>query len=165
MTEKRIFEMLANYREHAARVAFLEKEIPELEKLINDCKSSIVSDEVNITQVISDMPRGGMTSDPTGRLGAMLAEGFVPQRIREIEAELAEKKNEFSQKRITVVFVEAWLSGLSRRERFLVTAKDIDGETWTEIVDDYEREFEPKCEKTLRRKYDTAIDKIKQIAT
>lgn len=157
--------MLGNYREYAARVAFLEKEIPQLEKLVAELKHSIVDDEVNITQVISDMPHGSGISDPTGRLGAMIAEGFTPQRIVEIEQEISRKKSELDFKQPTVVFVDAWLMGLNARERFLIQRKVIDNDMWRNIIYDFSTTYgEHYSKEGLKRILDNGLTKIFEIA-
>jgi hypothetical protein len=165
MQRDRIVEMLNNYREHAARCEYLEAQIPELERLAKNLRAHIVDDEISITQVISDMPRGTAISDPTGRLGMLLASGYIPDDIKKLEQEIQEKKDELKHKSITVVFVNAWLKGLTDRERFIVQKKAIDGAYWSELIYACENEYGIHYSKAgLRKMYAAAIDKICELA-
>lgn len=68
--------------------------VKETERLRDSLLHTVVEDTVSITQVISDMPRGTSVSDPTGKLGSMLAEGYVPQHIRQVEEDLEKMRME-----------------------------------------------------------------------
>ena len=165
MQPERVDEMLANYREYAARVAYLSEAVKQTERLCASLHQNVVEDSISITQVISDMPRGTAISDPTGRLGSMLAEGYVPEHIRQAEADLESMKLEIRSKENVVVFVEAWLKGLSDRERFVIEHKVIAGMYWREMIPIYKREFGDEYSKQgLKRIKAKALEKIYRIA-
>lgn len=165
MLQNKVDEMLQSYRECAARCAHLEREIPELKRLVDELKTEIVDDEVKTTSVLSDMPKGNATSDPTGKLGMKLATGFMPTRITEIEAEIAEKEAELQSILPTKIFVEAWLSGLNDRERFVVERKQLDGCYWRILIDEFHAKFrELYSKRALQYIYEVAMEKIYRIA-
>lgn len=165
MTREQVDLMLSEYREKSARCAHLEQEVKQLEKLVEELKRTIIDDEVKTTSVLSDMPKGTMTSDPTGRLGILLAEGFEPKRIREIEIEIEEKKREVRNIEPTVIFVRAWLSGLNDREKFLIESKVIDNNYWRIVIDGYQERFgEAYSKQGLKNITCLALEKIYRIA-
>jgi len=165
LTREQVDLMLSSYREKAARCEHLEKEIPELENMLKDCMTSIIDDEVKTTSVLSDMPKGSITSDPTGRLGMLLAEGYKPERVRELELEIYQKKIELQSISPCVIFVDAWLSGLNPRERFLIERKVIDSSYWRNVIDDYTEKFgETYSKQGLRNVLMAALEKIYRIA-
>lgn len=157
--------MLSNYREHLARCEYLECEIRELERLAANMRESMVEDTVSCTQVISDMPGGTALSDPTGRLAMMLASGGVTERVKEIEEEISDKKRELAQKRVTVIFVDAWLKALNEKERFIVEKQVIDKLFWRDVIRFYDRAFGDAYSKHgLKSIRDNALQKIYRIA-
>jgi len=165
MNAEKVDEFLLNYREYAARCDFLEKEIKELERLAAEMRSTFIEDNVSITQVLSDMPRGSNISDPTGRLAMMAVSGYTPDYIREIENEITQKKSEYRFKLPVVVFVESWLNVLTPRERFVIEKKTIAGMFWRDIVVAFKKEFgEEYSRHGLKNIRDNAIIKIHKIA-
>lgn len=157
--------MLACYRENLARKQHLECIIPELEKELVRMNREIVDDEVHITQVFSDMPRGGNTSDPTAKVAMLLASGYKPERFSDMENEIAERKAELESKRITVILVQAWLEGLNPREKFVIIRKMIDGALWRNVQTDFQIEFGEYYSKDgLKRVTKRALAKIYAIA-
>ena len=159
-------EMLSNYREHLARCEYLECELPELERLARSMRETMVEDTVSVTQVLSDMPRGSSISDPTGRLAMKFASGGVTEHVRQIEAEIVEKGRELSTKRVTVVFVGAWLKALNEKERFVVEKQVIDKLFWRDVVRMYDRAFgEAYSKHGLKAIRDAALQKIYRIAS
>lgn len=164
MQKEAVKQMLQSYREDKARCQYLENEIPQLEHMADVLKTEMVDDAVNITQVISDMPRGTSVSDPTGRLGALFAAGYTPDHIRQVEAQIRAKRRELASRQITVVLVDSAMGGLTDRERFVVKSKYIDGMFWREIGEAYEKKFSlPYGKTSLKRISDDALDKICRI--
>lgn len=165
MQKDSVDAMLSNYREHLARCEYLECEIPELERLAACMRETMVEDTVSCTQAISDMPRGTTISDPTGRLALMFASGGVTEHVRQIEKEIADKKAELAQKRVTVIFVGAWLKALNEKERFVVEKQVIDKLFWRDVVRSYDRVFgEAYSKHGLKSIRDNALQKIYRIA-
>lgn len=165
MQKESVDTMLSNYREHLARCEYLECEITELECLVKHLRNTMIEDTVSCTQVISDMPRSTAISDPTGRLAMMFASGGVTEHVQQIEDEITEKKLELAQKRVTVIFVEAWLKVLNEKERFVVEKQVIDKLFWRDIVRLYDRVFGDAYSKHgLKSIRDNALHKIYRVA-
>lgn len=165
MNHASVMECLANYREYSARCDYLHKEIPRLEALVQQLRNDIVDNEVHITQVISDMPRGSSTSDPTGKLGTKLAIGYEPGYIEEIEEEIRQKKAELKVKDITVWCVETGLKSLTPKERYLVERKYIYEDFWRNIVEGFNNSFNEgyNNKDTLKRILDKGIETMGRV--
>ena len=70
-----------------------------------------------------------------------------------------------SKLNITVCLVDAWKTGLSARERWIIETEVIDGEVWSKVVILYEKAFgEHLSEPTLKRLKRKALDKIYKMA-
>ena len=165
MQKESVDAMLSNYREHLARCEYLECEIPVLERLAEGMRKTMIEDAVSCTQVISDMPRGTSISDPTGRLAMIFASGGVTDHVRQIEKEIAEKRRELMHKRVTVIFVGAWLKALNEKERFVIEKQVIDKFFWRDVVRMYDRTFgEAYSKNGLKSIRDNALQRIYRIA-
>lgn len=165
MNHDRVMECLAKYREYSARCSYLQMEIPRLEALVQQLRNDIVDNEVHITQVISDMPRGSSTSDPTGKLAAKLANGYEPGYIEEIEEEIRQKKAELKHKDVVVWSVETALKSLTPKERFLVEHKYIQEDFWRNIVDGFNSSFNEgyNNKDTLKRMLDRGLETMERV--
>lgn len=133
---------------------------------IEKMRDELIEDSVQITPVLSGMPGGqeGM-SDPTGLLAQRLAGGYKSEHIKQAEDELKLMEDEFSQKMITVSFVNAWMRGLNNKERFVMEQKTIGGLSWRQLVFAFNREFgdlySQEGLKSLRR---SAMEKVYRMA-
>lgn len=164
MEPERVDEMLSKYREHSARYAALCNEIADLEALLESMRRTVVQDTVSTTSVVTGMPRGTITSDPTGRLGTLLASGAMPAHIRELEDELLTLRQEADTAHATVRYVDSWLLALNEKQAFIVRRK-LDGLQWREIVYDYTKEFGTEYSKNgIRKIYKSALCKIYKAA-
>lgn len=158
--------MLENYREYSARCEYLEMQIGETERLIEEMKGQIVEDSVKITPVLNGMPHGqqGM-GDPTGVLGGRLAEGYKTDHIREAEEELERMKVEYYAKLPTVMFVNAWIKALSNKELFVIENKTFGGVSWRQLAFMFHREFgDMYSQDGMRRIRKQAMEKIYKVA-
>jgi hypothetical protein len=166
MRTETVDEMLRNYREYAARCAYLECAIKEAKKLLMKVRASAVSDAISVTQHYSDMPGGkGGASDPTARIATRIADGYQSDRELALEAEIAGMEDELRDKTPTVVYVEAWLSVLNPEERFVIENQMIDGMIWRKVIFTYRKAFGDGYSKdTLKRIKNAALDKIYRVA-
>ncbi len=165
MQPEMVDQCLANYREYSARCSFLEHEIHELRSLADRLRSTAVEDAVTINQVMNGMPHGTDLSDPTGRIAIRFADGYVPDYIVEIENEIRQKEGELRYKTATIVFVEAWLKVLNKRERFVIENKTIGGMFWRDLISAYKSEFgEEYSKQGLKKVRDRAVAKIYKVA-
>ena len=167
MRPEAVDRMMASYNECAARAAYLRAKILELKRLSRRLSATAIDDAVNITQILSDMPRGTKTSDPTASVGLRFAAGDVPAYIREIEEEEEKLRQELAQIEPTVVFVEAWLKALTVKEEFVVRGKVLGQLSWRELGFSFQKQFgstEPYSRQGLLRIREQAMAKIYKIA-
>lgn len=141
MTRERADAMLASYREDKARAEYLATEIGALTRLRDGLQSHIVEAEISITAPMTGMPHGGKISDPTARLGDMLADGITPQSLRDLTDEISQLNDERALRMYNVSCVNAWLDGLTDRERFVAEHKVLGGETWRETIAAYNERY------------------------
>lgn len=166
MTREKVDEMLKAYRFEVGRCGHLEAEISQLEKAVAQSMATLAEDVTSIkAQQLSGMPHGTTVGNPTEKLGIMLASGWVPDDILELRKELQETKLEYEGRRFTVLFVEAWLRGLTERERWIVEHQVIDSEYWKEVARKYKAAFcEDTSKDSLKRLKLRAMEKIYQMA-
>lgn len=166
MTHEKVDELLKAYRFEVGRCGHLETEIAQLQKAIASSMDSLAEDVSAVKpQQLSDMPHGTTVGSPTERIAIMLASGWIPDYLKDMQKELAELQQEYDGRYFTVLFVSSWLKGLTERERWIVEHQIIDGEYWKDVVRKYRDTF---CEETskdsLKRLKQRALDKIYQMA-
>lgn len=165
MNKEIVDTMLSNYRDYLARCEYLDSEIPELERLASHMRERMIEDSIHVTQTLSDLPHGTDISDPTGHLALMFASGGVTDHVRQIEEEIAKKKREREQKKISVHFVDAWLKSLNEKEKLLVEKQVIDKLYWREVIRHYENAFgELYSKHALKAIRDKALKRIYDVA-
>lgn len=166
MLPEHVNQMLENYREYAGRCKHLETEITETEKLLQKMRRTAIQDMAAPgAQNLDGMPHGTAISSPTERIAIMFAEGKSPRHIDELDSYLKSLRQEYAEKCPTVIFVDAWLSGLADRERWIIIQQVIDGVTWREIADQYNQIFGTTRSKSGLKKLRTrALEKIYRMA-
>lgn len=166
MRREKVDEMLKAYRFEVGRCGHLEAEISQLEKAIQQATATLDEDVTAVKpQQLSGMPHGSTVGSPTERLGIMLASGWIPDEIREMQDELKETRQEYERPYFTVMFVTAWLNGLPERERWIVEHQVIDGEYWKEVITKFNAAFQEDASKdSLKRLKQRAMEKIYRMA-
>lgn len=165
MKPERVDECMLQYKEYSARCEFLQHEIHELENLAEQLRTNQVNDMISLSQVITGMPHGTSISDPTGKLGILLAEGYENDFIKQVEAEIVQKQKEYRMKISTVVFVDAWVKVLTIRERYVIENKKIGSMYWRELIAGFKKEFgEVYSRQGLKKIMDNAMKKIYNVA-
>lgn len=165
MTPEAVDAMLSRYKAYKARCVFLEKYIAELREIVRSARATMRADAANGVQVLNGMPHGSGTSDPTARYGMLFAAGWMPEDMREVEAEIAEKEKELSLKMVTVQLTQSILSALTDKEAMLVEGKDLNGLSWRELAERYRGMYGADVSReTLRRQYRAAKQKMYEVA-
>lgn len=166
MLPSKVDSMLKEYRLFVGRCGHLETEIASLEKQIQRERSQIAGDLASISPApMNGMPHGSGITNPTEKSGLMLASGYTPPHIIEMEQALSKLRQEYNEKYSTVLFVEAWLKGLTEKERWLVEQQVIDAVFWKEIVVRFRTAFGEDCSKdSLKRLKQRALGKIYKMA-
>lgn len=167
MTRQEVDATLKAYRHEYGRCGHLAAQIQQIEREIKAEQASYAEQLVSVGgQNLTGMPRGTAISDPTGKIGLKLAEGWKSEYMVELEARWSRLQAEYAQVEIKVRFVMAWLSGLSERERYVIEQQVIDGITWREVANGYRERYGYDVSKdTLKRIRNTAMDKIYVIAS
>ena len=162
MTKADVIMMIESFRAEAARCGHLEIEIAQKEGYLEQARANLAEDAAGPqAQQISDMPRGTGTGNPTERIGIALASGYVPDYVKNIEAELEELRKEYDGIRFNVQYVGKWLEGLLENERWVIEHQMIDRWPWPNVVDAYSQQFgTPVSKDTLRRVKARALKSI-----
>ena len=167
MLPEKADQMLRDYKVFLGRCKYLTTLIPELKAEAAAWKEHAADDLIGGgAQNLDGMPHGTTVGNPTERLGIMLADGYTPDGLKELEQQIADYEMELRDKLVTVHFVEAWLDGLTEKERWIVHRQVIEGAYWREIVVEYHRKYnEEYTREGLKRIRDGAIAKIHQMAS
>lgn len=155
-------DILVSYRENASRCDFLRIEIAETERALQELQSTAISYEaVPGVQQLTGMPHGGKIGRPTEEVAIMFASGDVPRYISEMQKSLREMQQEYKQCTADVGRADAWLKSLKERERWVVTRQMIDGLSWRDLVQAYEKQYgEPRSKRCLQLIKKRALLKI-----
>lgn len=162
MTPEKVDCLLRDYRSNLARCKYLEGLIPVLEEEVSALRQKAADDSVQLRGPSWDgLPRDTNLSNPTQDIGILLASGYQPDLLKEKEGELKAVREEYRRKVPNVIFVEAWLKGLTPRENWIIQHHIIDAMTWNDVMTEYERTFgenrTKRCLQTLKRR---ALKKI-----
>lgn len=165
MTPEAVDKMLAQYVKAKARCEYLIGYIEKRKEDVRSARATMRADAANGVQVLTGMPHGSGTSDPTGRFGMMFADGWEPEGIREIVEEIQELEKELALKMVTVQLTQSILSVLTDKEVMIVDGKDFQGLSWRELGAKYKAMFDVDVSReTLRRLYRTAKRKLYEVA-
>jgi len=167
MLPERADQMLRDYKMFLGRCKYLSALIPELKAEAAAWRDNLAEELCSIGgQNLDGMPHGSTVGNPTERLGIMLADGYTPDGLKELEKQIVDYERELSEKSMTVHFVDAWLDGLTEKESWIVRMQVIEGAYWREIVMEYHRRYgEEYSREGLKKIKDGAIAKIHQMAS
>ena len=162
MTEKDIRDMLGRYKSNAGRIKHLEVEAKELRAKIEKTKADEVDAAAGPHPAnIDGMPRGNRKSDPTGKLGAKLADGKVSKDVAAMMEKLAGIETELQTAINEKRYCDAWISSLMDRERLVLVTRVVEGRTWGKVADEYAQRYgDEMSERTLMRMVDNAVRMI-----
>ena len=166
MLPQHVDDMLRDYRACLGRYSYLDVLIEEL----RDMEQFIEMDDRAETiggqgKAMDGMPHGSTVGKPTEHAGIALASGYVSANLAELRDEIARLEAERNQSYKVVLFVDAWLKGLNRKERWVIERIFFDGMTYREINGQYREIYGEPCSKdSLRRLKNTALEKIYQMA-
>ena len=166
MLPTQVDEMLKGYRTSKGRTAHLDVEIGRLQA---DLLRTIEADRDEVADIsgqrYSSMPHGSDVGRPTEEKGLRLLTLAKSPEVTAIEKRIQEIKDAQQQHRITVLFVEAWLKGLTEKERWLIEKQAIDCVSWKEVAYHYGITFGHQAKlDTLKRMKRTAMMKIYEMA-
>lgn len=111
---------------------------------------------------------GNLPGNPVEDLVIKYESGYIPLYIREIGTDIRMMEDEMRECQQVCRLVEAWLSALKVRERYIIEHHMINGESWTEIIRDLEKQDDTGFDLTpqsMRRMQKAALQKIYEIGT
>lgn len=166
MQPEQVREMLDNYRQFQGRCEYLELYIrqmrDDIEALTHDVAEGLA---LSGSRELDGMPHGTTVSNPTERMGVMLASGYMPPEVAEIEKKITEATAELKGKRQAVLYVEAWIKGLPFKKRWIIEHQIFDKMTYAEMISVYRDEIGDWCSKdSLRRLSKEALAAVYEIA-
>lgn len=166
MKPERAEEMLREYKGCVGRCGYLKKAILEAEADIATWERSLAADLANSGGVNMDgMPHGTAVGKPTERMALALAAGYEPGDLKEAKERLMNMIRELREKEMVVVFVEAWLSGLTEREKWLIEQLYFEQQTYAYIISSLRSKHGVNTSKDgVRRMKKAALEKIFEMA-
>ena len=150
---ERIEQMLREYRICTGRCELLEVRARAIERDIESILAGRAADLASISsQNLDGMPHGTSVGNPTERAGIMLAMDYVPEEVIEKRRELIRIDAEIDRKSRTILTVEAWLNGLTAKQRWIVQHIYFEGLSYNQMNPLYRDEYGETCSKdSLRR--------------
>lgn len=166
MRPEQVDEMLKEYRTAKGRTAHLDVEIARLQGELQRTVEADRYEAADITgQHYSTMPHGSDIGNPTEQKGMRLASLPASPEAKNIKQRIHELGLTQERHRIVVMFVEAWLQGLTEKERWIIEKQTIDCMSWREVTHRFSSEFGyPAKPDTLKRIKRTAMEKIYAMA-
>lgn len=130
--------MLYSYRSNIGRCKYLRTLQQKLERELEVGRVLAAEDLVTCSgQAMDGMPRGTTVGTPTERMGLLLASGYEPAYLREVKDELASCAEELNRREREIMYVEAWLDGLTEKERWVIERVYFDRLTYAELTPRY----------------------------
>lgn len=166
MLPEQVDEMLKGYRTAKGRTAHLEVELGRLQAELQRTVDADREEAADLTgQGFSSMPHGSDVGQPTEAKGLRLCNLPPSPEAVAIKKRIHEITITMDKFRITVQFVEAWLLGLTEKERWLIENQTIDCVSWKEVTYHYGVAFGRHATlDTLKRMKRTAMEKIYEMA-
>lgn len=166
MLPDQVDEMLKGYRAAKGRSAHIDVEIERLRDKLNRTIEEDRRELADITgQHYSSMPHGSDCGNPTEEKGIRLLGMKMSPEACCIRDQLEELEQLRQRQRITVLFVEAWMQGLTDKEQWLIEKQTIDGVSWKEVSWHYTSAFGHNATMdSLKRMRRIAMEKIYAMA-
>lgn len=167
MTEEVINEYLTQYKTMVGRCGHLRVAIPLLENELNRISHQAAADLATRggSQNLDGMPHGTTVGNPTEKLGLLLASGYREDEMDKLQVQIWELERELSTKSAAIKMVDAWMSGLPSRQRWMIERQCFDALTYAQIIPLYKIQFGDECSKdTLKRIRDRALKRIYEMA-
>lgn len=160
-----VLTLFSKYRNNVSRYKVISVTLNRLNSDLHKALSEMVEEMASIqAQQITGMPHGSGISNPTERVALELAEGRETEEVKSLRLKIEQLNNERTELEYNIQYVEAWLAGLTERERLIIEASCIDGESWYNVMRRYQQVYGIEISKsTIRRMKATALGKIYSI--
>lgn len=131
MSPNAIRDALRSYRANQARLSFLEGEAEELRRGISlENRPEVHAIHAQRYSGIPVRTPGGSITEKTALRAADGVENADAKRWRK---ELGSAEAEIQRLRCEMRMVDTWLSGLTEKERRVITAHELDDQSWLEM--------------------------------
>lgn len=161
LTREEINEMLTQYNSNLARSMYLEAELVNLRHVLAVAEREAIATEAVKTQQYTGMPHGSGVSDPTAQIGSKYADGYQPDYIKDLRADICALDDERAHKSYAVKCVQSWILALGPFERYIVEHQIIGGEPWEMVAAGYEKSYSVSASRSsLRRRKKSALGRI-----
>lgn len=148
---------LKNLNANRARVAFLEKQIPQLQNLAAKMLNDVSIATAHYGDDAGNIHVTGSHSDPT----SVLALRDMPEDIRQLNEDIRALIVERYRKAAWIAEAEAALNFLTEKERKIVTLRLVEHRSWEDVVDVYfEETGRLYSERSCRNTFNAALAKI-----
>lgn len=105
-----------------------------------------------------------MPGNPVESLVLRYMSGYEPKYIKDLQQDVDKVRDELYEAEMVIRFVDGWLICLTDRERFVILHHVISSETWTEVLDLYEKQYGQFGKEGLRKIKKRALNKIYEAA-
>ena len=165
MLPERAEQMLKDYMPFVGRCDSLRVMVRSLKREIDLRMAEMALDNGIGAQNLDGMPHGTTVGNPTERYALMFVSGYVPEDVKQLRQTIEQCEAEIREKEITVMFVDAWLKGLTAKERWMIESVYFNRMSYNEINPRYREEYGESCSKdSLRRIKKEALAKIFEMA-
>lgn len=165
-TRESVDATLKAYKAEKGRFLHLSIELSVLgEKKDRALRRALADASAPQAQVITDMPRGGnRVGSKVEDIAVKFADGWMPEELADLNTEIDKIEAEANRCGMVVQYVEAWLSALTERERWIVEHQFINEEIWDNVLTDYQRLFDRGLSRdTLKRIKMRGLERIYQM--
>lgn len=163
--------LLKAYKMNRAKIKIAKLEVDQLQELL---KGQLLYDESHV-EVIEAMAlkspssEGGSKTHKISQPTESIALSYLvewsqdPPDRAEIKHRIAQIKSVIYGLDLDVQMVESALTALTDREKYIVHQLYFEGLSWARIIEDFEREFEFRDERTLRRYRKEALNRMDKV--
>lgn len=165
MTEETVNTLLEGYRSNLARYECLAMTAETHRRQLEAEERNALANDAMHAQQYDGMPHGNKISRPVEDLVLRHTSGQVSEQIKLWRAEEAEMRAEMMELKRRIRYVDAWLNGLSDKERLVMEEVYIKGYTMPEVAYHSHKLFlNPVTVGTVRGIKRQALKKIYDIA-
>ena len=160
MDRKELEQKLARYRSDRARLDYLRRYIPLMEKRLSLLKEEALQSIGKALPPDAVRVRTG-TGDPTATLAIRSAEDALTEDMRLCRDQLVRLRREAAALEAHLALMDCLLASLTEESRFLITARYLDRVSYPELARRYQERFGiDYVPLTLRRRCLQAVDTL-----
>lgn len=164
MTPQQVDKMLSDYNRCRSRATHIRNQLAIMERQLQQERDHAMEGEAIHAQAYDPTPHGNMPGNPVESLVLRYMSGYEPRYIKDLQQDVDKVRDELYEAEMVIRFVDGWLICLTERERFVILHHVISSETWTEVLDLYEKQFGQFGKEGLRKIKKRALNKIYEAA-